>query len=171
MAPDAIAPAKRWFLDIIFWGVPLGLGKLGRLGSAGAAGPYRRQSTFWKTLSSVRPAQKLRLAGETGPAPADELVRGERPGGRRDVGRLGEDGEATAGPDHVRLAGRDEVVRRGERVACVGLAKQVLVLEEQHRVLDPEGGAEQPGGVAGPRRERDQQAGHVGEDRLPALRV
>ena len=68
-------------------------------------------------------------------------------------------------------AERDDVVGGRERVDGVGLAQQVLVLEEQHRVLAPERVAQQPGGVAGPRREGDEQPGDVGEDALAALAV
>ena len=73
--------------------------------------------------------------------------------------------------DRRGLAERDQVVGRRERVPGVLLAKQVLVLEEQHRVLAAEGGAEQPGGVARARRHDDDEAGDVGEDRLAALGV
>ena len=55
-----------------------------------------------------------------------------------------------------------------ERVPGVGLAQQVLVLEEQDRVLGLQGGPQQPDGVGGPRRHDDGQARDVGEDRLAA---
>ena len=44
------------------------------------------------------------------------------------------------------------------------------MLQEQHRVLAPEGGAQQPHGVAGPRTGMTtMQPRDVGEDRLAAL--
>ena len=73
---------------------------------------------------------------------------------------------------HVRAATeRQHPVGGRHRVAVVALAVQVLVLEEEHRILAPERGAQQAGGIARARRERDQQPGHVGEDRLAALAV
>ena len=58
-------------------------------------------------------------------------------------------------PRHVATpAERHDVVGAGERVAGVRLAQQVLVLEEQHRVLAPERRPQQAGGVARPRRDR-----------------
>ena len=78
---------------------------------------------------------------------------------------------SSPGTADVAPAERDHVVGRRERVAGVGLAQQVLVLEEQHRVLAAERVAQQAGRVAGPRREGDEQPGDVGEDRLAALAV
>jgi hypothetical protein len=45
------------------------------------------------------------------------------------------------------------------------------VLEEEHGIIAAEGRPQHPGGVAGPGREGDDQAGDVGEDRLAALAV
>ena len=57
---------------------------------------------------------------------------------------------SSPGAADVAAAERDDVVGRRERVDGVGLAQQVLVLEEQHRVVAGEGVAQEAGGVAGP---------------------
>ena len=98
-----------------------------------------------------------------------ELLRGEL---RAVHGRAPRDDRDAIAARHVRAAAeRQHPVGRRHRIAAVALPVQVLVLEEQHRVFASERGAQQPGGVTRPRRERDQQAGHVGEDRLAALAV
>jgi hypothetical protein len=80
-------------------------------------------------------------------------------------------GYTFAARDVRTLAERQQPVGRWYRIAVVALPVQVLVLEEQHRILVPERGSEQTDSVAGARREGDEPAGHVGEDRLAALRV
>ena len=61
----------------------------------------------------------------------------------------GDDGEVAPWTHGRRPSRRDDVVRSRVGVGGVALAEEVLVLEEQHRVLAPEGGAQEPRGVAG----------------------
>ena len=84
----------------------------------------------------------LELAAELGlhPLGGDERLLDHRaPGHHREV---------AAGPPDRAPAERDHVLGRRVRVARVRLAQEVLVLEEQHRVLAAERGAQQPDGVA-----------------------
>ena len=69
------------------------------------------------------------------------------------------------------LAERDHVVAAGILALVVGLAVEVLVLEEQDRVVAADRGAQQARRVLRVRRERDADAGAVREDALARLRV
>ena len=90
----------------------------------------------------------------------ERLLDGRTPRHDREVAPRSPDGAT---------AERHQVVRRRELVARVGLAEQVLVLEEEDRVFAVEGGAEQTDGVSRSGRKCDEQAGDVGEDRLSGL--
>src|SRR5439155_15592002 len=69
------------------------------------------------------------------------------------------------------LAERDHIVRTGVRRAIVRLAIEVLRLEEQHRVVRANRGAEQSVGVEGSRGHDDAQTRQVREDTLARLAV
>ena len=84
---------------------------------------------------------------------------------------VGDDGDVIAGPDDRALSERDLVSGWRKRVAGVWLTEQVLVLEEQHRILNVECRPKKTGGIGGARRERHQESGDVREDRLAALGV
>ena len=98
-----------------------------------------------------------------------ELLRGLLRAVHRRAPR--DDGDAVAAAHVGAAPERQHPVLGRHRVAVVALAVEVLVLEEQHRVLAAERGAQQPRRVARARRERDQEPGDVGEDRLAALAV
>ena len=72
---------------------------------------------------------------------------------------------------HLGLAERDHVVGAGVHPLVVRLAVQVLVLEEDHRVVAPDGRAQQAVGVKRRARADDAQAGAVREQRRAGLRV
>ena len=79
-------------------------------------------------------------SGSTSRAARTREVHGRAPG---------HDGDGVASR-HVRAAAEgQQPVGRGVRVAVVPLAIEVLVLEEQHRILVAERGAEEPDGVTG----------------------
>ena len=61
--------------------------------------------------------------------------------------------------------------RPGKGSSTYALAEEVLVLEEEHRILAGKCGAQQARDVAGAGREDHDEARDVGEDRLAALRV
>ena len=84
------------------------------------------------------------------------------PGDDDDVGALAADGG---------LAERHHVVGAGVLALVVGLAVEVLVLEEEHRVVAADRRAQQAGGVLRVRREHDADAGAVREDALAGLAV
>ncbi len=65
----------------------------------------------------------------------------------------------------------DRVVRSGVGALVVDLAVEVLVLEEEDRVLATDGGAQEPVGVLGVRGNHHPQPGDVGEENLAALAV
>ena len=74
------------------------------------------------------------------------------------------DRDPTPPERNLKLPGR-------EGITGVGLAQQVLVLEEHHRVLGLQRRPQQPDRVRGPGRHHDGETGNVGEDRLPGLGV
>ena len=86
-------------------------------------------------------------------------------------GAPGDDGELVAVDRDPAPAERDLELPGREGIPGVGLAQQVLVLEEQHRVLGLQGRPQQPDGVGGPGRHDHGEAGDVGEDGLAGLRV
>src|SRR5438445_3504854 len=75
-------------------------------------------------------------------------------------------------PSHdLRLPERDHEVGAGIRGLVVGLAVEVLVLEEEDGVVAADGGAQQAVGVERRGRAHDPQPRHGGEDHGPRLRV
>ena len=69
------------------------------------------------------------------------------------------------------LAERNGVVRAGIRGASEGLAIEPLVLEEEHRIVAADGGAQQAARVLRVGRKDHVHAGGVGEDAFAALGV
>ena len=95
---------------------------------------------------------------------------------RREQGSLhqraiGEDDDIGAFAADRGLAERDHVLGARILALVVGLAVQVLVLEEQHRIVAADRGAEQARSVLRVRREHDADAGAVREDALAGLAV
>src|SRR6266511_1562123 len=84
-------------------------------------------------------------------------------------GAVGHDGEVAPLPHDLRLAERDHEVRAGVRRLVVGLAVQVLVLEEQHGIVAADRGAQQPVGIQGGARADHAQARDRGEHYRPGL--
>ena len=72
---------------------------------------------------------------------------------------------------HRRLAERHHVVGAGILALVVGLAVEMLVLEEEHRVVAADRRAQQAGRVLGVRRKHDADPGAVREDALARLAV
>ena len=88
-----------------------------------------------------------------------------------DDSSVGDDGERLAGFCDARFAERDHKTRPGGGGAVIHLAVELLVFEEEHRVIAADGGSEQSCGVFGIGREHDAEAGNVGEVHLAALAV
>ena len=96
------------------------------------------------------------------------LCRDERPLHHR---APRDDDHVGAGPADGRAAEGNREVRAGIRALVVRLAIQVLVLEEEHRIVAADRRAQQPRRVLGGRRVDDAQAGAVREDALAGLAV
>ena len=103
------------------------------------------------------------------PVLALQALRGLQ--GRGNGGAVGDHGDVASLLPDARLAERNGVIRAGIRGASEGLAIEALVLEEQHRIVAADGGAQQAGGVQRVGRKDHVHAGGVGEDALAALRV
>src|SRR6266851_6354604 len=86
-------------------------------------------------------------------------------------GAEGDDADFAAFFDDVRFAEGNSVVGSGIFGAIVGLAIEVLVLEEHHRIIAADGSAEQPGDIERRGGHDDAKAGAVREDRFTALAV
>ena len=95
-------------------------------------------------------------------AASSDALHERAPGDDDDVGALAADRG---------LAERNHVVGPGILALVVGLAVEVLVLEEQHRVVAADRRAQQAGRVLRVRRKRDADAGAVREDALARLAV
>ena len=76
---------------------------------------------------------------------------------------VGDDGEVAAFAHHARLAERNREIRARIRRAVVGLAIELLVFEEQHRIVAADGRAQQAAGVERIRRHHHAQARDVRE--------
>ena len=86
-------------------------------------------------------------------------------------GAVSDDADLRACFDDPGFTEGDRVVGAGIFGAVVGLAVEMLVLEEHHRVITADGGAQQAGDIHRGGRHHDAQAGAVREDRLAALAV
>ena len=82
-----------------------------------------------------------------------------------------DDDDVAAFAAHRGLAERNHVVGPGILAFVVGLAVEVLVLEEQHRVVAADRGPQQSRGVLRVRRKHDANARAVREDALAGLAV
>ena len=72
---------------------------------------------------------------------------------------------------HARFAERNCEIRAGILRAIVGLAVEMLVLEEQHGIVGANGGAQQSADIERGGRHHHAQAGDVREDNFAALAV
>ena len=97
------------------------------------------------------------------------LLRGEERA--LDQGAPGDDDDIGAFAADRGLAERHHVVAARVFALVVGLAVEVLVLEEQHRVVAADRRPQQPGRVLRVRRKHDADARAVREDALARLAV
>ena len=86
-------------------------------------------------------------------------------------GAVGDDADVGAFAHDARFAERNGEIRAGIFGAVVGLAVEMLVLEEHHRIVAANGGAQQAGDVERGGRHDHAQAGTMREDRFAALAV
>ena len=86
-------------------------------------------------------------------------------------GAVGDDADVGAFAHHARLAKRNREIRARILGAIVGLAVEMLVLEEQHRIIAANGRAQQAANIERRRRHHHAQAGNMREDDFAALAV
>ena len=104
----------------------------------------------------------------------DTLLTGQRLGGPPrplDERAVGDDGHVPPFTYDARLREWDGVVGAGVGTLVVGLAVQMLMLEEQHRILRAQRRSQQSIGVERVGRHHDVQARDMGEHHLAALAV
>ena len=85
------------------------------------------------------------------------------------AGRVGDQGDVAAFPDHLGHPERDRI--HGDRAGGLEPPVEVLVLQVQRRVVVPDRRDQQPGSIFRRPRHHDLDAGHVREVALHALRV
>src|SRR5580704_16160378 len=91
--------------------------------------------------------------------------------GAVDNGAVGDDADVSAFFDESRFAERNGVVGSGIFGAVIGLAIKMFVLEEHHRIVAANRGAQHAGDVERGRWHDDAQAGAMRKDRFAALAV